>query len=88
MSLEQAILDAAKTPVKFSEILAAVGEQEGYLLGITVTKMVVDGRLQYKESKPYSKSWPVYCAGPFPKKFRMDPRNPNAKQEKGEDDGD
>jgi hypothetical protein len=88
VNLESAILAATKTPATYDEILAAVGEQEGFALGIALSRMVVAGTLHYKESKPFSKSIPVYCAEKIPAKFKMTPRNPNAKQEKGEDDED
>lgn len=74
-TLESAITAAISRPMAYPEIEKAVGKQDGFALGITLTNMVLAKRLHYAEPKSYTAEWPVYSNAPIPKRFQFPKRS-------------
>ncbi len=74
-TLESAITAAISRPMAYPEIERVVGKQDGFTLGIALTKMVIAKRLHYSEPKSYAQEWPVYSTQPIPKRFQHPKRS-------------
>lgn len=67
-TLESRITAVISRPMAYPEIEREIGRPEGFALGITLTKMVVAGKLHYKAPDSYQAKWPLYSNKPIPKK--------------------
>ena len=81
MLLKPKILDfVADGPKSFIAIEVAIGKQELYELGLALSHLIIEGRLERSTCAQPAGKWPVYHVGKLPARFKY-PVRPDVRQQ-------